>query len=146
MTQDKLYVAVDCAVFTTDGRLLLVERRNEPFKGVLALPGGFMNVGESAEEACRRELGEETHVEVSRLLLVGQYSEPNRDPRGHVVSLAFTAVVDPKVVAGSWADDDAVNLVWLFVPEVPATLAFDHNQILEDAIYLASRDLGLPTF
>jgi 8-oxo-dGTP diphosphatase len=123
-------LAVDCIVFDAEDRLLLVRRRNPPFKGRYALPGGFVEVGETVEEACRRELFEETGIRVKRLTHVGIYSDPHRDPRGHSVSVAFMGRVTrttPK--AGS----DAAAAEWV-VPSGNLRLAFDHNQILADAL------------
>ncbi len=73
--------------------MLLIRRKNAPFKGRYALPGGFMESGETAETAARRELKEETGISVTRLRLVGVYSDPRRDPRGHAVSIAYVARV-----------------------------------------------------
>jgi 8-oxo-dGTP diphosphatase len=76
-------LATDCVVFDGRGRALLVRRANPPFKGSYALPGGFVEIGETVETACRRELLEETGVIARRLKLVGVYADPHRDPRGH---------------------------------------------------------------
>ena len=88
-------LVTDCAVFDMNDRVLLVRRGSEPFKGRYALPGGFVDVGETVEAACAREVQEETGVSISeRLLLVGVYSKPDRDPRGHSVSIAYTTRID----------------------------------------------------
>ncbi|WP_083567808.1 NUDIX hydrolase [Hyphomicrobium sp. CS1GBMeth3] len=76
-------LTVDCVAFDSRGRVLLIRRNNAPFSGHLALPGGFVDVGETVEEACRRELAEETGIKARALTLVGVYSDPERDPRGH---------------------------------------------------------------
>ena len=76
-------LTVDCVVFNRRGEVLLIERKNQPFKGRFALPGGFVDVGETVEEACRRELMEETGVTAGRLALVGVYSDPKRSARAH---------------------------------------------------------------
>ncbi|ATL26685.1 NUDIX hydrolase [Streptomyces formicae] len=131
-------VTVDLAVFTIrDGALhvLLVERGQEPYAGRWALPGGFVRPDESAEGAAARELAEETGLaDVSGLHLeqVRTYSEPDRDPRMRVVSVAFAALVpdQPEVHGGG----DAARAAWL--PYRPASyrpLAFDHDRILADA-------------
>jgi len=123
-------LTVDCVVFDPTGRVLLIRRGHEPFKGHYALPGGFVDVGETVEAACRRELREETGLEVGDLFLVGVYSDPSRDPRGHTVSPAFlaqlTAPADP--VAG----DDAAAAEWV-EDWRGETMAFDHAEILGDA-------------
>ena len=79
-------LTVDCVLFDAKGRLLLIRRGNPPFKGRYALPGGFVDVGETVEDACRRELMEETGVKAGRLELIGVYSDPKRDPCGHTWS------------------------------------------------------------
>ena len=86
-------LTTDCVVFDAKRRVLLVRRGHPPFKGKYALPGGFVDIGETVEDACRRELMEETGVKVGRLELIGVYSDPGRDPRGHTCSVAFLARV-----------------------------------------------------
>lgn len=126
-------LTVDCVVLNPRGEVLLIERKNEPFKGQFALPGGFVDVGETVEDACRRELMEETGKKAGRLTLVGVYSDPKRDPRGHTVSVVFlTRVRSSKVEAG----DDAAAAHWLDNwRRLP--LAFDHAKILADAARIA---------
>ncbi|WP_392754656.1 NUDIX domain-containing protein [Streptomyces sp. LN590] len=131
-------VTVDLAVFTVrDGRLhvLLVERGEDPYKGHWALPGGFVLPRESAEDAARRELAEETgltEATVSALHLeqLRTYSDPDRDPRMRVVSVAYTALVPdlPEPRGGG----DAANARWWDAGALGA-LAFDHDRILTDA-------------
>ena len=82
-------LATDCIIFDPIGRVLLIRRKHSPCAGNHALPGGFVKVGETVEEACRREVGEETSIELGELTLVGVYSDVNRDPRGHIVSVAY---------------------------------------------------------
>ena len=122
-------LTVDCVVFDRSGRLLLIKRRHAPFKGRYALPGGFVEVGETVEQAALRELKEETGIEGKIVRLIGVYSEPKRDPRGHTVSVAFQ--VRPrstKPVGG----DDAVSAE--FVEEWrDHKLAFDHDKIVAAA-------------
>ncbi|BAQ18571.1 ADP-ribose pyrophosphatase [Methyloceanibacter caenitepidi] len=124
-------LTVDCVVFDPRGRVLLIRRGHEPFKGCYALPGGFVDVGETVEDGCRRELREETGVTVGDLLLVGVYSDPARDPRGHTVSTVFLAQL--ATPADPVAGDDAAAAAW--VDDWRAErLAFDHAKILEDAV------------
>src|SRR5215510_10826805 len=99
-------IAVDCVIFNSEGDLLLIERKNEPYKGKYALPGGFVEYGETLETAVRRELREETSLKVGRLHLVGTYSDPKRDPRGHTVSVAYVAVA-PRGARVQGGDDAA---------------------------------------
>ena len=82
-------LATDCVVFDARGRVLLIRRGYPPFKGAYALPGGFVEIGETVEDACRRELMEETGVKAGRLELLGAYSDPRRDPRAHTCSVVF---------------------------------------------------------
>lgn len=122
-------LASDCVVFDARGRVLLIRRGHPPFKGKYALPGGFVEVGETVEDACRRELMEETGVKAGRLELIGVYSDPQRDPRGHTCSVAFLAHVRSAVAK---AGDDARAAEW--VERRPGLeLAFDHAKILADA-------------
>jgi 8-oxo-dGTP diphosphatase len=122
-------LATDCIVFDQAGRLLLIRRKYPPFQGNYALPGGFVDIGETVEAACRRELREETGVEAGALRLIGVYSDPDRDPRGHTCSVAFlTRVSQSEATAG----DDAAAAEWV-ADWRSVTLAFDHAQILRDA-------------
>jgi 8-oxo-dGTP diphosphatase len=125
-------ICVDVAVFDEKSRLLLIERQNEPFKDQYALPGGFMDIGETAEDAARRELQEETGIEAGKLYLTGVYSDPGRDPRGHNVSIAFASIIK---AAKPRAGDDAAKAVWV-KNWMKLDLAFDHGQIARDAALL----------
>jgi ADP-ribose pyrophosphatase YjhB (NUDIX family) len=115
-----------------DTQLLLVQRKNEPFKGKWALPGGYVNKGEKTVDAARREVQEETGVEVKNLRLIGVFDRPDRDPRGWVVSHAyFGKVRDPKITA----QDDAADARWFTFDEVDTMeLAFDHDEIIREVI------------
>lgn len=123
-------LTTDCVIWDARGRILLIRRKNEPFKGAYALPGGFVDVGETVEEACRREVREETGLEVGSLRLVGVYSDPKRDPRGHTVSVAYMTVLARAPMTQPGSDAQAVEWVgdWRGVD-----LAFDHNRIVKDA-------------
>jgi len=123
-------LAADAVVFDRHGRLLLIRRKNPPFKGRYALPGGFVEYGESAERAVLRELHEETGLKVKSPRLIGVYSNPRRDPRGHVVSIAYLVLVGtPEPKGGS----DAISAE--FVDNWRGKkLAFDHAQIVADAL------------
>ncbi len=110
----------------------MVRRKEPPFKGELALPGGFVDIGETVEEAAKRELIEETGLQATSLKLVGVYSRPDRDPRGHTCSVAFLASVKP---ADPRAGDDAEAVAW--VRNFAAIeIAFDHREIITDALNL----------
>lgn len=127
-------IVSDCVVVNADRKILMIRRGNPPFKGHLALPGGFVDVGETVEDGCRRELLEETGVRAERLQLIGVYSDPDRDPRGHVVSVAYlTEVKHVEAKAG----DDAAEVEW--VSDIPGSkIAFDHRTIIQDALRLLS--------
>jgi 8-oxo-dGTP diphosphatase len=122
-------LTTDCVVFDERGYVLLIRRGNEPFKGSYALPGGFVDVGERVEDSCRRELSEETGLHVGELRLVGVYSDPGRDPRGHTCSVAYLAQVGRAEVT---AGDDAAAAEWV-ADWRRQKLAFDHAQIIADA-------------
>ena len=122
-------LTVDCVVFDARNRVLFIRRKNPPFAGSYALPGGFVDIGETVEDACRRELAEETGVKVKTIRLINVYSAPDRDPRGHTCSVAFWARVNtPDAKAG----DDAASLEWVSGWR-SADLAFDHKRIVMDA-------------
>lgn len=129
-------LAADCVVFNSDGALLLIRRRNAPFKGRFALPGGFLEYGETTETGARRELMEETGIKAKSLRLVGVYSDPKRDPRGHTISLAYLAIVGAN--AKPKAGDDAATAE--FVSDWrKVKLAFDHRKIVADALAFIAR-------
>ena len=122
-------LTADCVVVDARNRVLLVCRKYPPFKGMYALPGGFVEVGETVEDACRRELMEETGVRAGRLQLLGVYSDPGRDPRGHTCTVAFLTRV--RRVAAK-AGDDAAAADWI-EDGAKIDCAFDHAKILADA-------------
>jgi len=130
--RDRPWISVDCVIFDDRDRLLLIRRKNDPFKGQYAFPGGFVEIGETTENAALRELKEETGIVAANLRLIGVYSDPNRDPRHHTVSIAYLGSVrDQTPAAGD--DASAAEFVenWRTVE-----LAFDHSQILRDALRL----------
>ena len=109
-----------------EGGIVLVERRNPPFGW--ALPGGFIDTGESAEEAASREALEETGLELAELRQFHVYSDPARDSRLHTITTVFTAVGRGALAAG----DDAASARVYHPAELPAEVAFDHRAIIED--------------
>ena len=126
-------VTTDCVIFGFDGselQVLLIERGIEPFKGKWAFPGGFLNMDETAGEGALRELKEETGLENAYIEQFHTYSDPGRDPRERVITIAHYALVRIQEVKGG---DDAAKAQWFPIDEVPQ-LAFDHDKILRDAM------------
>ena len=117
-------------VVVRGGEVLLVRRKNPPFQGCWALPGGFVDVGETCEAACVREVREETGLSVRIMRLVGVYSDPARDPRRHTVTVAFRC----EVVGGALAGGDDAAAAQFFPLTALPKLAFDHKKIVEDSI------------
>jgi 8-oxo-dGTP diphosphatase len=128
-------LTVDVVVVNAQDRVLLIRRGRPPFEGALALPGGFVDVGETVEAAARRELREETAVTVGKLTLVGVYSDPARDPRGHTCTVAYLARARSSAAR---AGDDAASVAWVKVTRT-TPLAFDHRRIVADALTLRRR-------
>ncbi|MDE6742115.1 MAG: NUDIX hydrolase [Muribaculaceae bacterium] len=127
-------ITADCVIYGFDGerlKILLIERGVEPHKGMWALPGGFMRIDETIEEAARRELFEETGLKDIYMTQFKMFSKVDRDPRERVVTVVFTALVRPDdyVLA---AGDDASNALWFDERYLPP-LAFDHAEIIEEA-------------
>jgi ADP-ribose pyrophosphatase YjhB (NUDIX family) len=143
-----LQLTVDLAILTVrEDRLnvLVIERDNPPYQGQLALPGGFLRADEDLRSAAVRELAEETGLDGRRFHLdqLGAYGQPDRDPRGPVVTVAYLAIAPdlPLPVAGS----DARSARWVPVEELRGKLAFDHDQILDEAVEAARSRLELTT-
>ncbi|KAA0000265.1 MAG: NUDIX hydrolase [Thermoplasmata archaeon] len=120
-------IAVD-GILIKDGKILLIKRKNEPFKGKWALPGGFVEYGEKVEDAVLREFKEEVGIKAKIKKLVGVYSDPSRDPRGHVISIVFLLEAEGVPKAG----DDAMEARFFDLNDLPP-LAFDHEKIIKDA-------------
>ena len=108
------------------GKIVLVKRKNPPHGW--ALPGGFIDYGESADAAARREAREETGLDITALKQFHCYSDPRRDPRGHTISVVFTAQASDRPRPG----DDAADVALFGPSELPEEIAFDHRQILDD--------------
>ncbi len=120
--------------------VMLIRRGDDPFAGAWALPGGFVDPGERVEDAVKRELLEETSLLGRIVHLLGDYSEPGRDPRGSTVSVAYVMAVSGLTVG--IAGDDAAEAKWWPLDDLPP-LAFDHAHILEDVrVWLKQHGLG----
>ncbi len=127
-------LAVD-GVIIKDNKILLIKRKNDPFAGMYALPGGFVEYNETVENSIEREIYEETGLISKVEKIVGVYSSPERDPRGHTISIAYIM----KVIEGrAKAGDDAKEIQFFSLDRIPV-LAFDHNLIVNDAIKLLNK-------
>ena len=122
-------VTVDAILISNRNSVLLIERGRDPFKGKWALPGGFIDMDEELEMACRRELKEETGLRVGELKQFRAYGGVNRDPRHRTISVLFYAFTEDELVA--CASDDAAKAQWFPLNQLPE-LAFDHRHILEE--------------
>ena len=135
-------VTADCIVITKEAepKVLQIQRGDQPFKGGWAFPGGFMNMDETTEQCAIRELEEETGLKVSDIHQIGAYSKVDRDPRGRTVTVAYLSVIDkPLPVTGQ---DDAAKAEWWPLSSLPI-LAFDHDEIISDAIAIYNKLLKL---
>lgn len=129
-------VTVDIVILTVkenDLRMLLVKRKYDPFKGCWAIPGGFVQRGESLEKAALRELNEETGVSDVYLEQLYTFGAPERDPRGRVITAAYFSLVDSTKLKLK-ATTDVSEVKWFSMYALPEKLAFDHKQILEYAL------------
>ncbi|MBX2921375.1 MAG: NUDIX hydrolase [Chitinophagaceae bacterium] len=130
-------VAVDAIVFgyaKNDGvSVLLIQRKYDPFKNSWAIPGGFVLENESLEEAVRRELLEETGIEVNYLEQLYTFGDPGRDPRQRIIAVSYFGLVKASLYQELKASTDAENAKWFNIKKLPA-LAFDHKKILATAI------------
>ncbi|MBU8934363.1 MAG: NUDIX hydrolase [candidate division Zixibacteria bacterium] len=123
-------MAVDIVIVYPDGDVVLIERGVEPFKGTWALPGGGVEIGETVEQAAVREAKEETGLDIRLEYLVGVYSDPGRDPRGHTVSIVYRAI---PIGGELYADTDAAKVIKTS-DYLNISLAFDHDRIIRDAL------------
>lgn len=128
----KIFVTVDVLVINKKtAEILLIKRLNEPFKDCWALPGGFVDENEDLEQAARRELFEETNLETDKMIQIGAFGTPNRDPRGHMISIAYkTYLIDNQTTK---AKDDAKEVEWFSIKNLPE-LAFDHLEIINSIL------------
>ncbi|MGG7034821.1 MAG: NUDIX domain-containing protein [Flavobacterium sp.] len=130
----KIYLTVDTLVFRkTENQyeLLLIKRKNEPFKDCWAIPGGFVDENEDLETAAKRELLEETQIAIEKAEQLKAFGKPFRDPRFHTVTVAFYGFVPENTIAK--AADDAKEAKWFLINNLPE-LAFDHLEIINFAL------------
>ena len=133
MRKQNIAVTVDAVIFFRKAdilNVLLIQRKNEPFRDQWALPGGFLEENESMEEGAIRELEEETGLKLEKLQQVGAFGTPGRDPRGRTISIAFVGLIGTE--AKVKANDDAVDAKWFSLNDLP-NLAFDHRKIISEA-------------
>jgi len=139
-------VTVDAVVFTFSGdeiKVLLINRKNEPFKGKWAVPGGFVDINEELEDAVARELAEETGLRGVQLEQMHTFGTVGRDPRGRQISIAFMGIAtkgQDKIKAG----DDAAKAQWFDIEDLPQDLAFDHDEMIRCGIERLGEWWGKP--
>jgi 8-oxo-dGTP diphosphatase len=136
-TEERRYpsLTVDLVIFTVREnslQVLLIQRRNEPYAGMWALPGGFVELEESLEDAALRELEEETGLRDVYLEQLYTYGNPSRDPRGRVVTVAYFALIPANAIIRAEGGDDATRASWFPADDLPP-LAFDHAEIISYA-------------
>jgi 8-oxo-dGTP diphosphatase len=139
-------VSADAVVFTFAGeraKVLLVNRKNEPFKGKWAVPGGFVDLDEELEDAAARELAEETGLTGVKLEQMRAFGTVGRDPRGRMITIAFMGIATERqdqIRAG----DDAAKAQWFDIEDLPQDMAFDHDEVLKFAIEKLTERQGEP--
>ena len=121
-------------IIQNDSKILLVKRKKDPFKQKMVLPGGFINEGERVEDAAIREVKEETSLDIEIDNILGVYSDPSRDPRGHVMSTVFIGKISDKSdKIAPIAGDDAASIKWVDLASIEEeSFGFDHKKILKD--------------
>ena len=130
-------ITTDIFIVNEKMEFILIKRKNDPYKNCWALPGGFMEYGETIENAAIREAKEETSIDVELIDLINVYSEPSRDPRGHTVTVAFLAKGD---FTKRRADSDAEDIGIFSHEDIDKLdIAFDHEKIIEDSLNKAKK-------
>lgn len=125
-------VTTDIFIYDENENFILIKRKNEPYKDFWALPGGFVDYGESVEDAAVREALEETSINVKLERLIGVYSNPDRDPRRHTISITYAAKGD---MDKRKADDDACDINIFSRDDLEKIdIAFDHKEIINDCL------------
>jgi len=122
---------IDAIIPNKKNQILLIKRKNNPFKNFLSLPGGFVNYGEKVEDALKREIKEEVSLNIEPLEILGVYSDPSRDPRGNIMSIVFICLMIDDLKDKS--TNDLEEIYWInFKESDNYDLAFDHKIILQD--------------
>jgi 8-oxo-dGTP diphosphatase len=120
-------------VIQRNSKILFVKRKKEPFKDHLVFPGGFVNEGEKVEDAAIREVKEETSLDIKLMDILGVYSDPKRDPRGHIMSTVFIGEILPNGKTEATAGDDAAAIKWIDIEICEnESFGFDHKKIIGD--------------
>ena len=133
-------VTVDCVIFTKDtNELLLIKRKNDPYKDMWCFPGGYVDIDENLKDAANRELYEETGLKNIRLKQLKTFGSINRDPRGRTISVVFFGFSDTKEIESG---DDAKDADWFDIQGLP-DLGFDHSEILKCAIKMLYWDYNV---
>ena len=129
-------VTVDAVVFTVTGntaKLLLIKRKNDPFKGKWAIPGGFIGMDEDLDDAVARELAEETGLTGVNLEQLHTFGKPGRDPRGRQITIAYMGIIS-KPTPSLKSGDDAEDAKWFDINSLPENMAFDHDHVAKFAV------------
>lgn len=120
-------------IIDNDSKVLFIKRNKEPFVGKMVFPGGFMKKGETAEYAAKREVKEETSLDIELVNILGVYSDPNRDPRGHIMSTVFIGTLSPNSNKEPVSGDGVANTKWISLDDFEQEdFGFDHKKILKD--------------
>ena len=120
-------------IISRGSEVLLIRRKEDPFKGQLAIPGGFINENETVEQAAIREVMEETTLPIQLIEILGVYSDPKRDPRKHIMSTVFVGEIVGDKNIKPIASDDASETAWISIESIRnLSFAFDHKKILND--------------
>lgn len=121
-------------IIDNESKVLLVKRNKEPFVGKMVFPGGFMKKGETAEDAAKREVKEETSLDVELNDILGVYSDPTRDPRGHIMSTVFIGNLSPNSnITEPVSGDGVTSTKWISLDNIEQEdFGFDHKKILKD--------------
>lgn len=119
-------------IIQRNSQILFVKRKKEPFKGMLTFPGGFVDNNEKVEDTAIREVKEETSLSVKLIDILGVYSDPTRDPRGHIISTVFIAEISDDHIEAT-AKDDAADIKWMDIDNIDnENFGFDHKKIILD--------------